>query len=219
VFPDNLPIDPTTGAITITAEDQKENSLAGLWYKVVFTTDAGVRADSTKILIAGINYADKFYINSNDTIIRPIYNGDTTQALPAGNFRCDDSYFPIDQKTGTVNIRKINYDKLFNGDSWKDVTIRYQLFDKSGAIENRIKLILYYYPTWNTVPSLVSKIMQSHQHMTVGLQMTPVDVAPGTANNDLPNYFKGFDENNYSTWKPRPPCVVIVGLTDVSITR
>lgn len=211
-FPGNLPIDPATGKITIKAEDENATSLAGLWYKIVFTTDVGVRADSTKILIAGVNYADKFYMSASDTLIRPIYNGDTAQAMPAGYFQSDNSAFPIEAKTGIVNIKKIDYNKLFNGDTWKDVTIRYSLNDKSGGVENRIKLILYNYPSWDTVPSLVSKIMQSHQHMTLGLQMSPVNLSPGTDNTGLPNYFKDFDLNNYSTWKPRPPCVVIVGV-------
>ena len=211
-FPENLPIDPVTGKITVAAEDANETSLAGLWYKIVFTSDAGVRTDSTNILIAGVNYADKFYMTASDTLIRPIYNGDTAQAMPTGYFQSDNSAFPINAKTGVVNIKKIDYEKLFNGESWKDVTIRYSLNDRSDGVENRIKLILYNYPSWDTVPSLVSKIMQSHQHMTIGLQMARIDVSPGTDNSELPNYFKDFDVNNYRTWKPRPPCVVIVGV-------
>lgn len=212
--PDNLEIDPTTGKVTVKVEGKDNVSQTGLWYKIIFEPGSGGTKDSTYIMISGVNYVDRFYfLDQHQTIISPIYNGDPLQPVQAGHFQSDDASLPIDATTGQINIAKIDFNKLFNGEPWKKVTVKYNLYDKSGGVENRIDIILYNYSKWDAVPSMVSQIMKAHQHMTLRLDTDPIQTATGTDNTRLPDYFKEFDVNNYSTWKPRPPCVVIVGIS------
>ena len=212
VHPDNLEIDAATGKIIIREQDRDNNSLTGLWYKIKFTPDGSAQSDSTYILISGINYIDKFYrLNQNDSIIYPIYNGDPANALPQGEYNIGNSDFPINPTNGQININELMRRDYFKGISFKDLTIKYKIYDQSGAVENGLRIILYYYPTWADVPAKVSEIMQSHQMLTFGYQLSSIQAAPKTGPSELPGYFDGFNLRDYATWKPRPPCVVIVG--------
>jgi hypothetical protein len=212
VHPDNLDIDPSTGKLMIRAEDKDNNSLTGLWYKIKFTPEVAGKEDSTYILISGINYVDKYYyLNSTDSIIHPIYNGDPAKAVPGGVYNIGNEDLPINPANGQININMLKRMDFFKGSSFKDVTIRYKIYDNSGAVENSLRIILYYYPSWNEVPTKVSEIMQSHQQLTFGFPLAAVQLAPKSFTGDLPSYFNDFNLKDYATWKPRPPCVVIVG--------
>lgn len=210
--PDNLSIDSKTGKIIIEDQDKDNNSLAGLWYKIKFTPEGSTVSDSTFILISGINYVDRYYrLNQNDSIVYPIYNGDPAKALPRGEYNIGNTDFPIDAANGQINISELQRRDYFKGASFKDLTIKYKIYDQSGGNENSLRIILYYYPTWNDVPAKVSEIMQSHQQLTFGFPLAAIQTAPKKNTTDLPSYFNTFNLRDYATWKPRPPCIVIVG--------
>lgn len=208
-FPDNLTINPNTGAITITQKGTDGESQTGMWYKVYYRSNSGNEVDSTTILLSGLTYVDQFYnLSKNDSVIRPIYNGDPANAIPAGNYNLTgDNKFAINAKNGEINIRECMRRGFFgNGnlnEAWKIATVKYAINDKSGGVENRIDIVLYYYHTMNDVPVNVSQLMQAHQSMTIGVpNLRAIPTTTAAPDNNLPS--------SLSLSKPRPPCVIIV---------
>src|SRR5829696_8382874 len=90
-FPDKLTIDKSTGAITVTQKDIDGESQTGMWYKIYFHSATG-------------NEVDKFYnLSQNDSIIQPIYNGDPSKVIPAGNYDLtSDNKFAINPVNGQI---------------------------------------------------------------------------------------------------------------------
>lgn len=209
VFPNNLTIDKSTGAITVTQKGADGESQTGLWYKVRFKSADGLTSDSTMVLISGLTYVDKFYsLAQGDSIIYPIYNGDVSKAVPQGNYDLTgDNKFAVNAVNGQINIKECLRRGFFSsgvmGTGWKRATVQYSINDNSRQTNNQIDLVIYYYRTMSDVPANVSALMQAHQRMTLGLRSLP----------DIPSTF-GADETNLpsdlSLAKPRPPCVIIV---------
>lgn len=209
-FPDNLQIDKSTGAITVTQKATDGSSQTGMWYKIRFKSSDGSLNDSTLVLISGLTYLDKFYnLSQNDSIIHPIYNGDPSKAVPQGNYDLTgDNKFAINAVTGQINIKECIRKGFFSsglmGTGWKRATVKYSINDNSGQETNKIDLVIYYYASMADVPSNVSTVMQAHQQMTIGLRSLPViPSTSGAVENNLPS--------DLSLSKPRPPCVIIVG--------
>ena len=208
-FPDNLLIDPVTGAITVQVMGKAGESQTGLRYKIRFEeTGTGV-ADSTYIILAGINYLDRIYrLSQNDTIIRPVYNAALTTSLPSGTYGIQpDNRLSINSTNGEINIaaciRKGMFDLPVENGEWEEVSINYRSQDGSNAVTNRIDIALYYYDRVQDIPSNVSQLMRKHQSMVLGVDHQPIPVTSGPVDTDLPD--------NISLFKPRPPCVIIVG--------
>jgi len=217
--PNNLKIDENTGQITIAAEGLNNTSETGLWYKIFFeSATTGVR-DSTMIMISGINYVDAFYQfnkdGNGDTIISPMYNGAESQRMPKGRFWIKDAKFAsiIDPANGNINISKffkaVRTARQADKDSaWEELTINYQLEDKSYNADNHINILLYhYYISVDSVPSNVTAAMNAHRLQTFGVNLPLLTMTRG-AEESLPStlFVSG------RSLKPRPPCVVIVGL-------
>jgi hypothetical protein len=208
-FPDNLVIDPSTGRITVRIMGHGSESQTGLRYKIRFQPAGNGAADSTYIVLAGINYLDRIYrLSQNDTIISPIYNGDPAKALPPGTYGIQaDNRLSINSTNGQINIMECIRKKMFdlpveNGE-WEEVSITYKSNDKSNSATNRLDIALYYYRTVQEIPSNISQLMRAHQSMVLGVDHQPIPVTTGPIDNDLPD--------NVSLFKPRPPCVIIVG--------
>lgn len=205
-YPDNLTINRTTGAITVTPKGADGESQTGMWYKITYRSAAN-EVDSTFILLSGITYVDRFYnLAQNDSIIYPIYNGSPGKAAPAGNYDLQhDDKFAINRANGQININECTRRGFFSGQmmGWKKTTIRYSVKDKSNEVENGIDIVLYYYRSLADVPENVSKLMQAHRAMTVGFDTEAVPSTSGATDNNLPG--------ELSLSKPRPPCVVVIG--------
>lgn len=206
-YPGNLKIDASTGAIDISLKGNDGNSQTGLRYKIKYV-GASNETDSTYIVIAGINYLDRFYkLSQNDSIIYPVYNADLSRSIPSGNYDiAHDNKFAINPANGQININECIRRGFFNDTqlnaSWKQTTIRYTTGDNSG-VTNSMDVILYYYNTLNDVPGNVSQLMQAHQRMALGVNGAFIPTTPGAIDNNL--------SSDLSLFKPRPPCVVIIG--------
>jgi hypothetical protein len=204
-FPDNLTIDNATGIVTVTLKGKDGESQTGLKYKIKFTSNTN-EIDSTYITISGVNYIDRFYnLSKNDSIIYPIYNADISKELPQGSFSGDNK-LAINSTNGQINvketIRRGFFDNQINT-SWKQTTIRYTANDKSNSASNTMDIILYYYNSVNDIPSNVSALMQAHQRMALGVNAPQVPNTTAPVDNKL--------SSDLSLFKPRPPCIVIVG--------
>lgn len=215
--PDNLQIDENSGEITVQIDGRNSTSQTGLWYKIYFESGTHEK-DSTMVMISGVNYVDEFYeykkAGNGDTIISPVYNGKQGERLPKGNFRIEQAKFSsiINPANGDINISKffsaLREVKRANSDStWEQLTIRYQLEDKSERAVNRLDILLYhYYTDRDSIPRNVSEAMNTHRSQTFGLNLSPLSLTKG-ANEPLPSVLLASDRS----LKPRPPCVVIVG--------
>jgi hypothetical protein len=208
VFPNNLKIDNATGAITVAVKGNDGQSQTGLRYKIKFTSSNN-EVDSTYIIISGITYIDRFYfLSKSDSIISPVYNADLRNGLPSGNYNLSsDNKLAISSTNGQINIKETIRKGFFDDLShprWKQFTIKYASNDKSNGVENSTDLILYYYNTINDVPSNVSALMQTHQRMLLGIDSPEIPLTSAPTDNNL--------SSDLSFFKPRPPCVVIVGL-------
>ena len=209
-FPENLNIDPVTGKITVSVMGKGNESQTGLKYKVKFTAAASGKVDSTYIILSGINYLDQiYYLSQNDTIIRPVYNADINKPIPSGVYGISaDNELGINSQNGEINIKECIRRGLFdlpmeNGE-WEELEIVYKANDGSNTVTNRIDIALYFYDSIDDVPSNVSTVMQAHQKQVLGVPQVAVPNTTGPIDNDLPD--------NLSINRPRPPCVIIVGL-------
>src|SRR4029078_633013 len=162
-FPDNLSINSTTGAITVSLKGRDGESQTGLRYKIKFTS-ASNETDSTYITISGITYIDRFYdLSKNDSIVYPVYNADILKQLPAGNYNISsDAKLALNGTNGQINIketiRRGYFDNQLNA-SWKQTTIKYSANDNSNSATNNLDIILYYYNSISEVPTNVSALM------------------------------------------------------------
>ncbi|HEY0041910.1 MAG TPA: hypothetical protein VGB71_14660, partial [Flavisolibacter sp.] len=208
-FPDNLVIDSVTGKITVRIMGHGNESQTGLRYKITFQPEGSNQLDSTFIVLAGLNYLDRIYnLSLNDTIISPVYNADHSKSTPAGTYGIQaDNQLAINPQNGQINIRECIRRGLFdlpveNGE-WEELTITYKSNDGSNSATNRIDIALYYYRSIQDIPSNVSTLMRAHQTMVLGVAQTNIPITSGPIDTDLPD--------NISLFKPRPPCVIIVG--------
>jgi len=202
-FPKGLSINASTGAINVSQSE------TGMRYKITFTATTG-EVYTTNLLIAGINYLDKYYfLSQGDSIAFPIYNGDPTRSIPTGNYDvggdANHRGLAVHSANGQINLMQCIRNGLFGNlpktDEWEDITIRYTSNDGSNAV-NSIGIIIYYYDRLSDVPENVKDIVQAHQGMVLGTDYKPIVSSPLTQKNGLSPALLG---------KPRPPCVIIVG--------
>lgn len=209
-YPKGLSINEITGEINIAASE------TGLRYRISFTASTG-EVYTTHILIAGINYLDRFYnLSQHDSIAYPIYNADPSRTVPSGNYdvnnQANQKGLAVNRATGAINLKQCIRNGLFGStprsDEWEDIDIPYQTNDNSGNSLNKIQIIIYYYDTINEVPNDVMNIVQAHLPMVLGANHQPIPTDPLTAR--MSQQFK----NGLSPallGKPRPPCVIIIG--------
>lgn len=196
-FPEGLKIDEKTGAVNVGESD------AGLRYKITYTSSTG-EISSSLILIAGINYLDKYYrLSAGDSIAFPVYNGDPAKALPVSSFDewniAAGSGCAIRTKNGQINLAQTMRNAFFGASpekGRKEVQISYRLQDNSANALSTINVLLYYYRTMNEVPENLKQTVTDHEAMMLGIN--PAVTASATA------------RVSSASAKPRPPCVIII---------
>ena len=198
-FPEGLEIDGNTGRIRVGLG----KSEIGMRYKVKFTSSTG-KKDSTFIVIAGVNYFDKYYhVPLNDSIAYPLYNATPGKPLPAGSFTADNDKVAINPQNGQINLKQTWRNgfaaDLNPNDPWKEVKIGYRLNDASNMADNEIRILLYYYNNASEIPQEIKDIVSAHETMLLGIQ-------PIASGNIVAHKLMGPTAS-----KPRPPCVIIVG--------
>ncbi|MGZ8560223.1 MAG: hypothetical protein ACXWV3_01440 [Flavisolibacter sp.] len=200
-FPEGLDLDEATGRIRI----GQGKSESGMRYRVTYTAPSG-ETDSTFIVVSGVNYFDKYYrLGVNDSVAYPVYNAHHSRPLPQGQFIVDDDRVAINPLNGQINLKQTWRNGFANGlnpaDPWKEIRIEYRLVDASQMAENEIRVLLYYYNNMGDITQEIKDIVSAHEDMLLGTNPT---IAPGLLNM---NKMMG----GPSAFKPRPPCVIIVG--------
>lgn len=200
-YPDGLEIDDETGAINVSESE------TGLRYRVTYRSPSG-ETESTMILLAGINYPDKYYrLSQGDSISYPIYNASPQRQLPGGTFdegnQASMQGTAITGTNGQINLAKTIRNGFFGSnprnDDQEEIEIAYRVNDNSGRSLQRIKVIIYYYRTLNDVPDYLKEILAAREGMIFGLNpTTPISESLPSAR--LSNLAR----------KPRPPCVIVI---------
>jgi hypothetical protein len=199
-FPDGLEIDDETGAINVSESE------TGLRYRVTYRSPSGETSSST-ILVAGINYPDKYYrLSQGDSISFPIYNGNGQLSPPGGSFdegNLANAMGAAVLPNGQINLAKTIRNGFFGAtprnDEQDEIEIAYRLNDGSGRSLQKIKVILYYYRTLNDVPDYLKEILAARQGMIFGVNPTN-PIFEGSLSGRVSNLAR----------KPRPPCVIVI---------
>ncbi len=194
-FPEGIEIDDNTGAINISKSE------TGLRYRITHTATDGT-VTTTKVVLSGITFFDKFYnLSQNDSVALPIYNATASSPLPLSGSIFDDgggaNSSGCDVKTinGQINLAQSVRNGLFGStpanDARRDVEIIYRLNDRSNKTVNKLKVRLYYYTSMATVaPDLLQTLLE---RQSGGV------------------FLRGnFTESVDQAAKPRPPCVIII---------
>lgn len=211
-FPEGIELNEKTGAINVSESE------TGLRYRITFTPADGSPAQTTVVLLAGINYLDKFYIlANNDTTSKVVYNGDPSKAVPVSvgktvfdiDLGCNKEGIAINVSNGTINlaqtIRNGFFGKHPDNESREEFELLYKIDDKSGQARQKLKIKLYYYNTMADVPDKYFELLEDREGTLL-------------RSNGTPFYAKGELISGTSgalgiakVERPRPPCIFIIG--------
>jgi hypothetical protein len=194
-FPGGIELDSLNGNIDIA------NSETGLRYKIMFVPDGTTDTISTKVVLSGINFYDHIYhLSAGDTIAKPVYNANGQAFAPGlfgtGNTNvfddgngCNNQGCNVSLANGSINLAQ----SLRSGaipsthDAQKEFIYYYRMDDKSGKMQNKLKVKLYYYKTQADIPQYLWDILLIDHAGTILRTATAQRIA-----------------------KPRPPCLIIV---------
>lgn len=214
-FPDGIELNETTGAINV------DESETGLRYRISFVpNDNPDTTITTVVLLSGINYLDNiYYLDENDTIAPPIYNGRLESAVPGTEGEsvfdegggCNGQGVAVNVSDGTINIaasirQGVFGHQLSNGNQ-KEVEMLYRISDGSKKALNKLKVKLYYFDTPDDISDDLVQLMNDRKGMFIGIQPQPpfYELAPSNNSRWISN------NSVLGTAKPRPPCIFVVG--------
>lgn len=205
--PNNLNINNTTGAITVSLNGKDGESQTGLRYKITYTSPNG-DTHSTYIVLAGIHYQDKILFENNNPYIDPIFNADPTLSNPGGTFSSDDDDdLVINPTTGRINLKQSIDNGIMGGnpesDDWKIINVEYATTHQGVPIKHNINLLIYLYSSIDVIPKNVSAVMSAHQGLLNGIPAVNIPQTFHPADNSI--------NDEVFADKPRPPCIILIG--------
>jgi len=210
-FPEGIDIDTKTGAVNVSKSEM------GLRYRISFLPDAGKDSVSTIILLSGINFLDGFYkLNTADSILKPVYNGNIANAVPGVNngsvfdegSGCNSNGCNVNTGSGSINLAQTVRNGVFgptpvNNDR-HEFQMNYRINDKSGKSLNTLKVKLYFFNSMADVTQEAYDIIASRDgtiFRSAGAGASTTDVFTGAT-------ARVFNASRAA--KPRPPCIFIV---------
>ncbi len=208
-IPEGLKIDSATGAIDV------NQSETGLKYKVLFTPAGSNVAETSYIIISGINYQDKIYNLANgDSIATPIYNANSQASLPGinngssfdENSGCKKAGIEVDPNTAKINLAKSVRDQGIDTGSTQEVKLVYKINDGSHQAPNGLNVKVYFYRTATEIPQYLLDILNSRKG-------TIFNSGPATLPQIQTTRIKTLASIALSSQKParpRPPCIIVV---------
>ena len=202
-YPEGIEINQHTGAINV------NKSEPGLRYRITFVSTAG-DTSSTLLIISGITFTDQFYkLSAGDSLANPIYNASLNNILPLSGSIFDEGNgansggCAMKTDNGKINLAESIRNGVFgsnhpSNDAKKDVDIVYRLNDKSGKVQNKLKIRLYYYATMADVAPDLLQTLKERQDDAVFIGPNSVTASAASLN------------SSGGHAKPRPPCVIII---------
>jgi hypothetical protein len=210
-WPEGLDLNKNNGVINVSKSE------TGVRYNIAFVKKNTTDTCISQLIIGGMTYMDKIYVlSNNDTLAYPIFNAnpygtsicdnsndsDYPDSNANGNNKCvfdddlpgskaNDQKLRVRTKSGVINLKKSMADGLFgpnvkNGES-KKIKIDYRLNDASNKAKQKITVQVVYYDKVSSIPPSLQQ-----------------EVADKSASMDSYQIVNG---------KPRPPYLVIVGLS------
>lgn len=208
-FPEGIELDETTGAINVSESE------TGLRYRIAFTPEGGNRSYTTVVLLAGINYLDKFYfLSKNDTVSRAVYNGDLNKQVPVSagktefdvNRGCNNEGIAVNINDGSINLAQTIRNGFFGrhkNDDEEEFELEYKIDDNSKQARQEVKIKLYYYNTLADVPQKYWDLLKEREGTILWANNThnPTD--------EIISQLAGVDGISGNA-RPRPPCIFII---------
>jgi len=207
-FPEGIEIDAKTGAVNVSKSEM------GLHYRVSFFPAGSTDSVSTVILLSGINFLDGFYkLNTADSILKPVYNGNLANAVPGINngsvfdegAGCNSAGCNVNLASGSINLAQTVRNSVFgttpaNNDR-HEFQLNYRINDNSGKALNTLKVKLYFFKSMADVTQEAYDIIASRQG-------TVFRNASGDWSNTTTADARVTGANKAA--KPRPPCIFII---------
>ncbi len=217
-FPEGIEIDANTGAINVSKSE------TGLRYKISFIPTGSKDTFSTVVLLSGINFLDGFYkLNTADSILRPVYNANVSNAVPGVNSgsvfdegsNCNSNGCTVNVNAGTINLAQTVRNGVFgtkpaNNDR-HEFQMNYRINDKSGKALNVLKVKLYYFDTMADVTPEVYDIITSREGTLLHFNSYNNSAISGFANgpSGVLTGINGIGGISKPA-KPRPPCIFLI---------
>ena len=209
-FPDGIEIDDKTGAINVSKSE------TGLRYRITFIPTGSTKEYSTTVLLSGINYLDQFYyLSHNDTIAKPVYNGNPGSQIPLSvsgtafdiGLGCNNEGIAVNTSDGNINLMQTIRNGFFgrypdNG-TRKEFQLNYKIDDKSQQAPNGLKIKIYYFETINDVTPDLIQLLHDREGTLLGAN---TNAFPG----EILSTAAGVSGVARAA-KPRPPCIFIIG--------
>ena len=207
-FPEGIEIDGKTGAINVSKSE------TGLRYRISFIPTGSKDTFNTVILISGINFLDGFYkLNTNDSILRPIYNADINISIPGTSngsvfdegAGCNNAGCNVNTAVGSINLAQTVRNGVFgttpSNNDRHEFQLNYRINDKSGKALNTLKVKLYYFDSIDDVTQEVYDIITSRAGTLLRAGAAPINFS---------SVVNGRVDGLKQSAKPRPPCIFIL---------
>lgn len=205
-FPEGLQIDELTGAIDLSKSE------TGLKYNVTFTSLGSGKAESTTVIVSGINYMDKIYnLSAGDSVVFPVYNADHALNLPGNANTFDESKgckkggISINGINGRINLAESVRNQGIDTGATEEVNMDYRISDRSQQSLNNLRLKIYFYRNTKEIPKYLTDLL---------VERKGTILSAGTSSFVGQNSFpKNFGNPTISTKlkaRPRPPCIIVV---------
>jgi len=205
-IPEGLKIDETTGEI------DANKSETGLKYKVTFTPATGTAQTST-VIISGINYEDKIYnLSAGDSVAAPIYNANAKLALPgAGGSNvfdesggCKNAGIVVNGTDAKINLALTVRNQGIDTGATQQVKLAYRINDASGKALNGLEVKIYFYRTVSEIPQYLTDLVAERK--SIIFNASPVT----TVSQAHAPLLASLATNVKRPARPRPPCIIVV---------
>ena len=210
-FPDGLNIDQNTGVINV------NKSETGLKYKISFTPTESANVQTAYIIISGINYADKIYnLSAGDSIAAPIYNANSSMALPGPNNDifdesggCKNAGIIIGANNGIINLAQSVRNQGIDTGATAQVKMAYRINDNSNKALNGLDVKIYFYRTASEIPQYLTDLINERK----GTILTSNSISTGIAQSNrlaINSLAVSSLAVSAKPARPRPPCIIVV---------
>jgi hypothetical protein len=211
-IPAGLSLDAATGTIDLS------NSDAGQAYKIFFVDRDGNLADSTRIVISGVDYADGIYnlknSRANNGRLKAKYNANASLDVPVSVINSfgeegnggQNRKLAINNITGEIDIAAtVRGSAIGRANQNNEFIVRYRINDRSSRAQNKLKVKIYQFPSEEAVPQDIIDTIKEREEILRRVNAMPVGNTSG-------GYTDGGTESGLDAYaKPvRPPLIVVI---------
>jgi vacuolar-type H+-ATPase subunit I/STV1 len=194
------------------------NSDAGQAYKIFFVDQEGRLADSTRIVISGVDYEDGIYnlknSRANNGRLKAKYNANASLDVPVSVINSfgeevnggQNRKLAINNITGDIDIAATVRGGAINRDNQNnEFIVRYRINDRSSRAQNKLKVKIYQFSSEEAVPQDILDTIKEREEILKRVNAMPVGNSSGEPTDG--GTLSGLDP--YA--KPvRPPLILVI---------